>query len=374
MKVALVQSPFIPLNLEVCGGVERTVLAELDHLERAGCDVTLYVSGLSGGSDPRIRVIKSENPSHRLWMWPFYLRVLRAARDADVIHAHYAPPFALLDPRRTLVHLQGLAIGWLPYYGRVPRRYWSAHYVCCSQHTRTSFLERYPTLPAERVGVLYNGVDPELFAPPEKARNGPKVRMGYHSLWKEWKGVFDLLEAAAHLRQRGLDFELSLAGSAFFEGGDAAECEAVDRQVRAQAARLGNVEIVGALSHPQLAAHLRTLDIGVFPSRELEPFGIAAVEMMSTGLPVVGYDVAGLRETCPDGIAGYRVPPGNVRAMADKLERLVRDRSLRLAMGGRARQHVLGHFTWHHHIAGLLPLYEAIADGQAPRRAARSRV
>jgi glycosyltransferase involved in cell wall biosynthesis len=77
----------------------------------------------------------------------------------------------------------------------------------------------------------------------------------------------------------------------------------------------------------------------VVPSVWPEPFGVVAVEAMAAGRPVVASAVGGLAELVVDGTTGIHVPPGDVAALRNALERIVADAPLRARLGaaGRAR-------------------------------------
>ncbi|MBM4369786.1 MAG: glycosyltransferase, partial [Deltaproteobacteria bacterium] len=82
-------------------------------------------------------------------------------------------------------------------------------------------------------------------------------------------------------------------------------------------------------------ALLAEADVLAVPSR-WEGFGIAALEGMAAGVPVVASDVGGLAELVGD--AGVLVPPGNPRALRDALDRVLRDRDLARDLSRRGRE------------------------------------
>jgi len=69
-----------------------------------------------------------------------------------------------------------------------------------------------------------------------------------------------------------------------------------------------------------------------------EGFGLALVEGMAAGCAVVASDVPGMREIITNGVDGLLVPPGNPAALADALERLLRDDALAIRLGAEARK------------------------------------
>ncbi len=356
MKTAMLLHPSIPLDLRVCGGLERTALEELARLNQRGHPTRLYAASVRG-SHEQVAALRDTNWRSRIGQWPYYLRFLRAARGSDILHGHYTPALATLCPQRSLIHLQGLAVAEIPLYRYLHRRADRAHFACCARHIADKLANRYPRLPDSHIHVLYNAADVNLFRPaPDRLSDG-LVHLDYHSLWEEPKGIFDLLQAVELLESKRQDFRLHLVGSALFEGAGPQQ-EADQRRVEEWAAKLQTVEIVGPLTHPQLAEHLRRMDIGVFPSNHEEPFGNAAVEIMASGLPVVAFDIGGPREIVVEGQTGFLVENKNVPKLAQALERLIENPQLRWEMGQKARKRVEQHFTWDRHVDKLLEIYE----------------
>jgi glycosyltransferase involved in cell wall biosynthesis len=77
-----------------------------------------------------------------------------------------------------------------------------------------------------------------------------------------------------------------------------------------------------------------------------ELLGLAALEAMASGTPVVCSRVGGLPEVVEDGVTGFVVEPGEVDELRERLEQLVRDRALAARLGRAARARVLERFTW----------------------------
>jgi glycosyltransferase involved in cell wall biosynthesis len=94
-----------------------------------------------------------------------------------------------------------------------------------------------------------------------------------------------------------------------------------------------NVVVLGPRPHAEVMASWRRCGVGVVPSITEEPFGLAALEAMAAGRPVVAADHGGLREMVSDGESGLLVAPADVAALRGALRRLHSDRELRERMG-----------------------------------------
>ena len=81
---------------------------------------------------------------------------------------------------------------------------------------------------------------------------------------------------------------------------------------------------------------LGQMDVFAFSTTRDEGFGIALIEAMAAGLPVVASDVPACREVLGDGAAGVLVPAGNPARLARAISTLLRSEGARAVLGGRA--------------------------------------
>jgi len=106
------------------------------------------------------------------------------------------------------------------------------------------------------------------------------------------------------------------------------------------------VVFAGDHRHGEVARYLRACDLLVMPST-LESFGIAQLEAMACGLPVVISRLPGAREVSVHGVHGIHVRPGDRDDLVRGIRSLIaagRDRRVR--MGEAARAHVVANYTW----------------------------
>ena len=94
---------------------------------------------------------------------------------------------------------------------------------------------------------------------------------------------------------------------------------------------------------PEAAALLGDLDVAVLCSRK-EALGLAAIEALAAGVPVVATAVEGLREVIADGVTGLLVPPDDPAALAGQIGRLLADRALARRLGATGCQAVRARF------------------------------
>ncbi len=178
-----------------------------------------------------------------------------------------------------------------------------------------------------------------------------------------WKGQTVLVDAARRLVDRGTtDLAVVLAG-------DPQGRDGFVRELDAQIERLGLQDVVRRVGHcADMPAAFLAAAVVVVPSTEPEAFGRSAVEAQAMGAPVVVADHGAVPETvlAPPQVhasarTGWRVPPGDVEALAEAMEAaLSMGASARDAMALRARAHVEEHFSLEHMIAQTLDVYAAL--------------
>lgn len=120
------------------------------------------------------------------------------------------------------------------------------------------------------------------------------------------------------------------------------------RSLEALAGRLGiadKITFCGWLSRSDLLRHLEDADIFAFPSIQ-EGMPNAVLEAMAAGLPVIACAIEGCEEIVLHGKTGFLVPPGNVAAFRDALEKLMSNEEQRKTFGKNAQNRVREEYTW----------------------------
>ncbi|HVZ19663.1 MAG TPA: glycosyltransferase [Vicinamibacterales bacterium] len=119
------------------------------------------------------------------------------------------------------------------------------------------------------------------------------------------------------------------------------------------------VMLLGEVDDTQRRQLLHAADVVVLPSIDrCEAFGISQLEAMACGTPVVSTDLpTGVRHVNRNHVTGLVVPPGDERALAHSLDRLLGDAQLRRRLGEAGRQRVHEHFTADRMVDSTLRLY-----------------
>jgi glycosyltransferase involved in cell wall biosynthesis len=273
----------------------------------------------------------------------------RAAGDRDIVHIHSAlAPFVTMVRAgvlalvarargcRVVIHAHGGRVQlWLtgPVRRLLARLALAGadRIVAVSEGGRDALAR---ALGPDRVVLVDNGVDPEVFRPGDGSFDPPRIL--YVGLLTPRKGVLDLFGACDLLRDRGIDHELWAVGGAPDEG------PAAEAEVRAAAGP--QVQLLGTRSHEEMPAMYRQADVFCLPSW-WEAMPLSVLEAMASGLPVVATTVGDVARIVDDGVTALLVPPRNPERLADALAALLCDPARRRSMGEAGRRRVTSSFT-----------------------------
>ena len=127
----------------------------------------------------------------------------------------------------------------------------------------------------------------------------------------------------------------------------------------------GRVRFLGALPDAEVVAHLHACDVFVLPSvSRQETFGVAQLEAMACGRPVVSTDLeTGVPWVNQHEVTGLVVPPGNSERLSDALGTLLSDEALRNRLGAAARERVEREFTTERMAQRTVSLYRDVLAG-----------
>jgi rhamnosyl/mannosyltransferase len=303
------------------------------------------------------------------------LELLRARSRHDVIHLHAPNPMATLAlwiarPRaRIVVHWHSDVIRQQRAMRLFePLQTWLLTQASAVIATSERYFDHSPWLQpfANKVRIVPLGIDVARHraAPAEVARKVEALRVRYEgrpivfSLGRmvPYKGFDDLIEAARRLRSDAL----VIVGG----GGELHQAH------RARVRELGlerRIRFVGRLCREDVEAHLSLACAYCLPSNtRAEAFGVAMLEAMALGVPVVATRIegSGVPWVNQDGVTGYNVEVGNADAMAEALDALARDPARVRTLGDAARRRYLEHFTADRMVATTIGIYRESGLGR----------
>jgi glycosyltransferase involved in cell wall biosynthesis len=216
----------------------------------------------------------------------------------------------------------------------------------------------------ERITIIPSAVDSTRFTPPrseerEQARRafgiGPnEMAIGAIGALEMRKGHHYLIEAFAQKTAANAHWRCFIAG----EGSQRATLMGTIGRLGLN----GHVNLLGALDDPRLL--LAALDMFVMPSLK-EGMGVALLEAMACGLPVIGSKTGGIVDLIEHEKTGLLVPPADPQALMRALLRLSADAQLRRRLGAAARERVSTEFSFAGVAARTLELYRS-CERRAP--------
>ena len=216
-----------------------------------------------------------------------------------------------------------------------------------------------------KVYPVYNGVDLDRFSPDgptldldklaglEPAEPGT-LRVGLLATLGRWKGHAVFLKAIS-LLPPSLKVRAYVIGSAIYKT-DGSQFQMSD--LRERAARLGIARKVGFTNFvEQPDAAMRTLDVVVHASTQPEPFGLVIAEAMACGRAVIASQAGGAAEIINAGVDSLGHDPGDSEGLAERINQLAIDPSLRAKLGAAARRSAEQHFNRARLASELIPIY-----------------
>jgi glycosyltransferase involved in cell wall biosynthesis len=241
---------------------------------------------------------------------------VRAARraDADLVHAHWLPAgwVAARTGLPYVVQVWGTDVELARRAPALARLVLGRARLVIAASSELADSAR--VLGAREVRIIPSGVD----LPAEIGEEADPPEVLYAGRLSREKGVLELVEAADRLN-------LVVAG---------------DGPLRAQVSGAR-----GFVPHDELQRLYARAAVVACPSRR-EGFGVACLEAMAHGRPVVATRVGGLLDLVVDGETGIAVPPRDPAALRSALERLLADPELRRRLGEAGRDRARTHFSW----------------------------
>jgi glycosyltransferase involved in cell wall biosynthesis len=194
------------------------------------------------------------------------------------------------------------------------------------------------------------------------------IAVGAVGMIEPRKGQRHLIEAMELLRDSGAVGSAATVGAGVrcFIAGAGASAKSLTAVIHTQAMD-ESIRMMGMIDDSREL--LWALDIFAMPSIQ-EGLGVAALEAMACGLPVIASATGGLLDSVQNEITGIHVPVGEASALANAIARLAASSELRSRMGAAGRDRVAADFAMSSMAQGTLALYRKCLQNRAQGRRA----
>jgi N-acetyl-alpha-D-glucosaminyl L-malate synthase BshA len=289
--------------------------------------------------------------------------------DLDIVHSHYAIPYAtsaflakemLKTAGRELKSITTLhgtditLVGLMPSFHEITRFSIAVSdgITAVSQFLKRETIDAFKI--EKPIRVIHNFVDCNEFRPARdesirgRYANGDEKLLVHVSNFRKVKNIPVVIDVFAKVRE-ATPCRLLLIG-------DGPEREAIERMAR-ERDLCPHVDFLG--DREFIADILPAGDVFLLPS-EHESFGLAALEAMSCGLPVVASNIGGLHEVVEDGDTGFLFDPHDADGMSAVITELFQDGTRRKEIGLKARERAKRDFGKDKIVEEYISFYEDI--------------
>ncbi|GLI52413.1 glycosyltransferase [Thermodesulfovibrio yellowstonii] len=291
---------------------------------------------------------------------PFIRKEIKKFKP-DIVHSHYASSYGLLGVlsgfHPFIASVWGSDVYSFPDKSIFHRKILEyvlkkADVICSTSHTMAKrtrlFIQK-----DKNINVVPFGVDVNVFKPMKVKSlfNENDIVIGTVKTLEKKYGIEYLIKAFKILSDKYPELPLKL----LIVGGGSLE---EDLKKLAKDLGIWNKTIfTGKVPFEDVPIYHNMLSVSVSVS-ESESFGVAVVEAMACGKPVVVSNVGGLPEVVENGKTGFIVPPKNPEKTAEAIEKFLLDKTLIEKMGKFARDRVINLYNWDKCVDKMIKIYE----------------
>jgi glycosyltransferase involved in cell wall biosynthesis len=354
------------------GGAEVHLTEILSRFVERGDEVTLASSGFRGAarSDEYkgIAVVRAGTRETFNFAAPSLLRRLDRRFDYDLVVEDinkvplFTPLFLHKPMLAVIPHLFGGTVfretnALLASYvymmeKPIPFVYRNAFFEVISESTARDIVHR--GIRPDRVRVVYCGMDHATYHPEPAAGKFENPTVLYVGRIKRYKSVDVILRAMPEVLVRIPEARLAIVGA----GDNIEELKRLARDLNIE----GRVIFTGFVATEEKVDWMRRSHVIVNPSPR-EGWGLTNIEAGACGTPAAASDADGLRDSVQDGVTGLLFPYGDHRALAERVVRLLSDKSLLEEMSRHAVERALT-FTWENAARETMEIADAIVGGK----------
>ncbi|MEE9282469.1 MAG: glycosyltransferase family 4 protein [Nitrososphaerales archaeon] len=357
MKIAMLMDKPIPMERVTGIGIVAYQLSQA--LAKRGIDITLIGRGRESTTSTENLISIHTIPDYTTQLPMKFLRAYMSNRF-DLVHTHttstvfgvaLAKIFGIPIIRHSHGSVQDLSDRLLSNM--------SDRIVVVSNHSKSESHKRFQ----DKMTVVHSGVDTELFKPRNSHgqinkkygfKDNDRVLLSIGRVQRN-KGQHFIIEAMGELVKK-FDNLLYLNVGGTFHSRDIKFYENVSRIANRDFP--GKVRFLWNIPHQDLSRLINRAELCIHPSL-FESFGLAVVEEMSCGKPVVAFGNTAIPELIDNMRNGVLVMTGDVHGLVNSISDLLSDSALAWKLGQSARKKVLENFTWEKAASNVISVYES---------------
>ncbi len=353
------------------GGAERIIADIAEGLDGKKFDVSVWC--VTSGGETASELIKNGikvsilgiSTHHNPWNVFKLTRLLKNA-GPDIVHTHgyFASVIGRLAARKA--HIPGIVTHVHSTYWDYEKRHirterklsrFTHKIICCSKAVE-NFVRDFENIKDSKTIMIYNGVDEDKFSKHKDSRSiraelgideGSPV-VGTVSALTPHKGHIHLIQAASSVLGTFPSTRFLIVGDGFLRA-----------RLEDQAKNLNiSSSVIFTGERKDIPEILSLMDIFVLPSFSREGLGLAILEAMAVGRPVVATEIGGIPEAVIQGKTGLLVPPGDSEEMAQAIIQILQDPEKAKSMGEKGRARVKERFTKTKMLSEIQNVYQSL--------------
>lgn len=221
----------------------------------------------------------------------------------------------------------------------------ATHIITISKSTKEDII-KYLGIPAEKITVIYPGVDHDMFYPTSPKKNG-MFTVGFLGGLVKRKNAKILLDVADRMQGYNITFKIGGKGLGLDE-------------LKAEKERRGldNIEFLGFIPDEDLNDFYNSLDVFTAPTI-YDGFCMPGLEAMAAGCPVILGDTSALKEVAGD--AGIKVNPESAEDIATEIRKIYESKKLKAQLSAASFAHST-RFTWEKNLNETIKLYSKVLN------------
>jgi L-malate glycosyltransferase len=302
------------------------------------------------------------------------MRKVVGAFKPDIIHAHYAAGFGLWGAfsgiRPLVISCWGTDVvttARAPVGGALAR--WAlaqADKTLVTSQFLKRVVEDLPVTLKTAPSVIPFGIDIDSLQGKTffrrsadevaGAKADKRIRLLFFKHHRAIYGPCELLRAFASIAGQFENATLTMAGSG-----------SLTDELRQLTKTLGlerRVSFPGFIDHQRALSYIAGHDIMIMPSQVEEGFGVAALEALAVGVPVVAANSGGVSEIVDDNQSGFLVNPANLDELADAMAKLIADKQMRQRFGEHGRRRVAERYNWKDNLDEMEAIYNGLLSAR----------